>query len=77
MMDEIIYLDKEDILAAHQSGFQQFGGTISYDDSYVEKRVIEPQTSYWGTEQYPGLFRKAAVYLYRITISHCFADGNK
>lgn len=32
---------------------------------------------YWGEEQYPGLFKKAAVYLYRISISHCFADGNK
>ncbi|WP_368654623.1 type II toxin-antitoxin system death-on-curing family toxin [Ornithinibacillus sp. 4-3] len=30
-----------------------------------------------GEEQYPGLFRKAAVYWYRITISHCFSDGNK
>lgn len=46
-MNEIIYLDKEDILSAHQSGFQQFGGTIySFEDSCVEKRVIEPQTSY-------------------------------
>ncbi len=77
-MQEIIYLDKEDILLAHHSGFEQFGGTIyGFDDSCVEKRVIEPQTAYWGTEQYPGLFKKAAVYMYRITISHCFNDGNK
>ena len=77
-VNEIIYLDKEDILSAHQVGFSEFGGTIySFDDSCVEKRVIEPQTAYWGMEQYPGLFKKAAVYMYRITISHCFADGNK
>lgn len=75
---EINYLDKEDILVAHQQGFLQFGGTLyGFDESCVEKRVIEPQTAYWGTEQYPGLFKKAAVYMYRITISHCFVDGNK
>ncbi len=48
MVNGIIYLDKEDILMAHQSGFQQFGGTTiySFEDSCVEKRVVEPQTSY-------------------------------
>lgn len=77
-MTEINYLDKEDILTAHELGFLQFGGTIyDFDDSCIEKRVVEPQTTYWGTEQYSGLFKKAAVYMFRITISHCFADGNK
>lgn len=38
---------------------------------------MEPQTHYFGEEQYPGLFRKAALYWYRITTVHCFHDGNK
>lgn len=77
-MQDIIYLDKEDILSAHSAGFNQFGGTIDgFDNSCIERRIIEPQTAYWGVEQYPGLFKKAAVYMYRITISHCFNDGNK
>lgn len=42
----------------------------------LKKRVFEPQTAYYDIEQYPGLFKKAAVYMYRITISHCFSDGN-
>ncbi|MBE1555521.1 hypothetical protein [Sporosarcina limicola] len=29
-MNEIVYLYKEDIVMAHRSGFQQFGGTL-YD----------------------------------------------
>lgn len=75
---EIIYLDKEDILAAHETGLLQSELAIGgYDESCVEKRVIEPQTAYYDIEQYPGLFKKAAVYMYRITISHCFSDGNK
>lgn len=43
----------------------------------IEKRVVEPQTAYFGEEQYPGLFRKAALYWHRITTAHCFSDGNK
>jgi death on curing protein len=77
-MEDIIYLSDEDIIEAHKVGFEEFGGfTYAIDKPCVEKRVIEPQTKYFGVEQYPGLFKKAAVYMYRITISHCFADGNK
>ena len=77
-VDKIVYLDKEDIIEAHRQAFIQFGGTMyGFDHACVEKRVVEPQTTYFGIEQYPGLFRKAAVYMYRITISHCFLDGNK
>ncbi|WP_158231637.1 type II toxin-antitoxin system death-on-curing family toxin [Sporosarcina sp. P18a] len=39
--------------------------------------VIEPQTTFWGIEQYLGLFRKVAVSMYRVTISYCFVGGNK
>lgn len=39
--------------------------------------MVEPQTAYFGEEQYPGLFRKAALYWHRITTAHCFSDGNK
>ncbi|MDO8226110.1 type II toxin-antitoxin system death-on-curing family toxin [Bacillus subtilis] len=78
LSEEIIYLCDEDIIEAHKEGYEQFGGTeyVVYEGC-VEKRVVEPQTEYFGTEQYPGLFKKAAVYMYRITISHCFGDGNK
>ena|SRR5690625_1768049 len=55
-----------------------FGGTLEgMSIECVEKRVVEPQTIYFGEEQYPGLFRKAALYWHRITTAHCFSDGNK
>lgn len=77
-MENVIYLEKEDILDAHMSGFTEYGGTTyAVNESCIENRVVEPQTIYWGAEQYPGLFKKAAVYMHRITTSHCFADGNK
>lgn len=59
-------------------GMAEFGGNLKgVSLKRVEQRVVEPQTKYFGEEQYPGLFRKAAVHWYRITISHCFSDGNK
>lgn len=47
------------------------GGLLSIDESCLEKRIVEPQTEYFGIEQYPRLFQKASVYLYKITIAHC------
>jgi death on curing protein len=77
-LSEIYYLSAEDIREAHLLGWETYGGkTYGMDEDCVEKRTVEPQTQYWGEEQYPGLFKKAAVYMLRITISHCFADGNK
>src|SRR5699024_1316036 len=77
-MNDIIYLNIEDILTAHRLGLTAFGGVQSeYSLSCIEKRVVEPQTFYFGEEQYPVLFRKAALYWDKLTISHCFIDRNK
>jgi len=77
-MNEIVYLNVEDILTSHRMGMHEFGGEVGgVCKSCVEKIVVEPQTHYFGEEQYPGLFRKAALYWLRITTVHCFHDGNK
>lgn len=77
-MSKIVYLNKEDILLSHKLGMEEFGGNLEgLSQECVEKRVVEPQTNYFGEEQYPGLFRKAALYWLRLTTSHCFTDGNK
>lgn len=77
-MGKILYLNKEDILTAHKIGMTEFGcDNFHYESGCVDYRVVEPQTEYFGEEQYPGIFKKAAVYWYQITVSHCFVDGNK
>lgn len=77
-MDKIFYLTFEDIVEAHKEGFYTFGGeTYMVYESCVHNRVVEPQTKYFGEEQYPGLLLKAALYFHRLNTSHCFADGNK
>jgi len=77
-MEEIMYLNEQDILTAHREGFTEFGG-LDYGvaEGCVEKRALEPAGIFFGEELYPGIFRKAAVYMLRITTSHCFSDGNK
>lgn len=77
-MIEIVYLDTVDILTSHEMGMLEFSDELgSICKSCVDKIVVEPQTHYFGEEQYPALFRKAALYWYRITTAHCFYDGNK
>lgn len=74
----INYLSYENVEILHKMIISEFdGGLLSIDESCLEKRIVEPQTEYFGIEQYPRLFQKASVYLYKITIIHCFADGNK
>ncbi len=78
MEDNIIYLTQEDIIESHKEGFDTFGGgKYGVDMTCVEKRVVEPQTHYFGVEQYPGLFLKAALYMHHLSSIHCFNDGNK
>ena len=78
MMDDIIYLEAQDILKAHRLGMEQFGGMLGHpDEACVEKRIVEPQQVVFGLETHPSFSQKAASYLYRLIISHCFTDGNK
>ena len=78
MSTNFIYLEKQDILMAHSIGMKQFGGMDgSADESCIEKRVLEPQQVILGIEIYTSLHQKAATYLYKLIISHCFTDGNK
>lgn len=78
MPTDFIYLKKQDILIAHHSGMNQFGGMAGpADESCIEKRINEPQEIIFGIETYPTLSKKAAAYLYKLIISHCFTDGNK
>lgn len=78
-INEIIYLDKEDILFAHHAGFEQFGRTFyGFDDSGVEKRVIDPQTDYWGTEQYLAYLKKQLYMLiYTKTLKELYSPKER
>ncbi|UNY39950.1 hypothetical protein KLEB273_gp094 [Bacillus phage vB_BauM_KLEB27-3] len=53
---DIKYLIHEDIIKAYELGYHEFGSNRNkVCDSCVEKRVVQPQTHFFGVEQYPGL----------------------
>lgn len=74
----INHLTIEDILKIHNEIQETYSDkSIHYEVGCLEKRIVEPQTSYFGEDQYPRLFQKASLYLYKLIISHCLSDGNK
>ncbi|MBT2700882.1 MULTISPECIES: type II toxin-antitoxin system death-on-curing family toxin [unclassified Bacillus (in: firmicutes)] len=71
------YLTYEDIIDIHDLALERYGGLQGYDKGCIEAKVAMPQEGFGDFEYYPRLFQKAAVYMYFITINHCFKDGNK
>jgi len=62
----------------HDSELEAAGGLAGIKDpGYLELIIDKPFTEYFGEEQYPGLFFKAAVYMHGLATAHCFFDANK
>jgi prophage maintenance system killer protein len=47
------------------------------DLAKIEGALNAPFAGFGGHEQYPGISRKAAAYLYLVAKSHSLLDGNK
>jgi death on curing protein len=73
----IDYLDSQDIIDLHELALERYGGLTGIDKGCVEAKAHLPQEGFGDYEYYPDLITKATVYLYFITIGHCFNDGNK
>lgn len=72
------YLSAEEILQVHFQLIEDYGGSHGIRDSErLQSVILAPQQVAFGTEQYPGLFEKAAVYARNIIGDHPFSDGNK
>lgn len=73
-----IYVDLEEILRLHFQLVEDFGGSHGVrDEGRLASVVDAPKQEVYGTEQYPTVFDKAAVYLRNIIGDHPFSDGNK
>ena len=71
--DEILFLDVEDVLGAHDLGIARFGGVAGLRDrGLLESAVMAARSGYYGC-----LAELAAVYAYGIAMNHAFVDGNK
>lgn len=72
------YLNLEEILRLHFQVIEDFGGSHGVRDENRLKSLIQaPRQELFGTEQYPTVFEKAAVYMRNIIGDHPFSDGNK
>ena len=73
-----IYLTEEEILLAHFTLIERYGGSHGTRDLERIKSVVQAvKQEVFGVEQYPDIFEKAAVYARNIIGDHPFSDGNK
>src|SRR6266404_7310688 len=74
----IQYLSLKEILRLHFQVIEDFGGSHGVrDEGRLSSLELSPQQEVFGTEQYPGNFEKAAVYMRNLIGDHPFVDGNK
>jgi death-on-curing protein len=74
----VLRLTYEHIVTLHDMALLQYGGLPGVkDEGYIHLVVDKPFSEFFGEEQYPGIFLKAAVYWHGLATAHCFNDGNK
>lgn len=74
----VVELTPDDIKAIHGKLVEMFTGTPEIlDYGTFEQICISPYQEVFGEVLFPGVFKKAAKYLYSIDGSQVFADGNK
>lgn len=72
------YLTLKDILLIHSMLIGEYGGSYGVRDKELLLSVEQlPRQRAFGTDLYPTVFHKAAVYARNIITSHPFLDGNK
>lgn len=72
------YLTEKEILLAHFKLIERYGGSHGTRNiERVKSVAAAPKQEVFGTQQYPDLYEKAAVYVRNIIGDHPFTDGNK
>ena len=74
----MVYLSGEQILFIHSAVIDETGGSHGLRDRRALQTLEAlPKQQAFGTELYPTVFEKAAVYARNIIGAHPFVDGNK
>lgn len=74
----IRYLSAEAILVLHSEVIDASGGSHGVHEPGLLAAIADkPRAAFGGTELYPDLFTKAAVYLEAVANYHVFIDDNK
>ena len=70
-VDDIVFLDVDDIIELHASQLELFGGGAGLrDQGLLESAVAQPQASFGGQLAHDGLFAMAAAYLFHLVSNH-------
>ncbi|MBI5457881.1 type II toxin-antitoxin system death-on-curing family toxin [Candidatus Kaiserbacteria bacterium] len=72
------YLSAADMVGVHDRIIEETGGMLGVrEENLLQSIAARPKTTFGNTEQFSGVFTKAAVYLESIATYHVFLDGNK
>jgi death on curing protein len=72
------YLVLEDVLELHAVVIRLSGGSLGVRDHGVLTGCLDrPKTAFGGSDMYPTLHTKAAVYIDTVARNHPLIDGNK
>ncbi|MFB5762048.1 type II toxin-antitoxin system death-on-curing family toxin [Paenibacillus medicaginis] len=73
-----VRLTVDQIVEIHDTELAESNGLAGIKEpGYLEFIAEKPFSVFFGNEQYPGLFLKAAVLMSGLIKSHCFNDANK
>lgn len=72
------YLTAEELLNIHSVIINETGGShgVRNQDAIASLEDL-PRQEAFGTELYPGIWTKAAVYILSTIFNHPYVDGNK
>lgn len=73
-----VFLDIEQVMRAHRSLIQRYGGVEGVRDAgLLHAATAMPQASFGGVRLHEDLSEMAAAYLFHLVQNHPFLDGNK
>lgn len=76
-MDELIWIDKPEVLVAHSMQLAEHGGSDGIrDETLLDSALAKPRNVFAYSETV-SLPRLAASYAFGIGRNHAFVDGNK
>ena len=78
MNEPIQFLSVDQILAIHERGIAEHGGSLELRDrGLLESAAAMPAAQFGGQFLHDGLAAMAAAYLFHLCKNHPFLDGNK
>ena len=77
-MEEILFLDIDDVLELHRIALERYGGQPGVRDQHLLLSAIyQPQQTFGGQSLYKSIPAMPAVYAYHLAENQPFMDGNK